>query len=222
MITYFTLNTVSEFLCFLISLFCLLRDANGVWRNFIFFLFLTCLVEIAGIYIRHVLHRPNIILYNIFLAVECVVLNYFFYKLLHAGSSLRKLLIGWLLFFLLFYIGELNLKGFRAYASATSTLMSVELIFASVYFYYLLLKEEKPRALSKYAPFWWVNGTICFYFAGIACNIFFDYLLQVKNPGVALTARYIVFSILNVMLYSSWSYSFICRYRQGKSAFLSE
>jgi hypothetical protein len=222
MTAYFTLNTVSEFLCFLISLFCLFRDTNGIWRSFMLFLLLTCLVEVAGIYIRHDLHKPNVILYNIFLVVECVVLNYFFYNLMHTGQLLKKGLIGWLLFFGLFFIGELTLKGFHAYVSATSTLLSVELIFASVYFYYLLLKEEKPRALSRYASFWWVNGTICFYFAGIACNLFFDYMLQVKNSGAALSARYIVFSILNVILYSSWSYSFICRYRQRKSAFFSE
>jgi len=215
MTIYITVNTVSEFLCFVISILCLYRDKDSVWGNFIFFLLLTCLVEIAGIYIR-MRHRPNFMLYNLFLVIECAVLNYFFYHLLKE-NRLKKILTGWIVFFLLFYFIELIVKHFNAYVSASSTLLSVELILASIYFYYRLLKEEKYRQLSKYAPFWWVNGTICFYFAGIACNIFFRYLLH-KAPDISHTVRYIVFTILNVILYTSWSYSFICRYFQRTSS----
>jgi hypothetical protein len=221
MTAYMTVNTVSEFFCLLISILCLYREKDKVWRNFILLLLLTCLVEIAGIYIRKGLHRPNFMIYNIFLLIECAALNYFFYHLFKANHNLKKLLTGWLIFFLLFYFIELYVKHFNTYVSASSTFMSVELILASVYYYYLLLKEEKFRQLSKDASFWWVNGTICFYFAGIACNIFFKYLLQDKTPGLTHSARYIVFSILNVILYSCWSYSFICRYYRRTSSSLS-
>lgn len=221
MSAYITVNTVAEFLCLVLSLLCLYREKDRVWRALILFLLLTCLVELAGIYIRRGLHRPNFMIYNIFLVIECVALNYFFYHLVKAERDLKQLLIGWFVFFLLFYFTELYLKRFGTYVSASSTLMSVELILASIYYYYLLLKEEKYRQLSNDAAFWWVNGTICFYFAGIASNIFFSYLLQDKTPGLTHSARYIVFSILNVILYSSWSYSFICRYFQRTSSSLS-
>jgi hypothetical protein len=216
MMTYITVNTASEFICFVISLFCLYRDKDKVWRSFILFLFLTCLVELTGSYIGRGLKQPNFQLYNVFLIIECVVLNYFFYHLYKAGRNLQKLLTGWLVFFLLLYFIELYVKHFKAFVSTTSTIMSVEMILASIYYYYRLLKEEKYRRLSKDASFWWVNGTICFYFAGIASNIFFKYMIHDKPP-ITHTARYIVFTILNVILYSCWSYSFICRYFQRTS-----
>jgi hypothetical protein len=219
--TYITVNTGSEFFCFVISLFCLYRDKDKVWKNFILFLLLTFLVEVAGSYIGRKLKQPNFQLYNVFLIIECVVLNYFFYHLYKADHKLKKLLTGWLIFFLIFYFVELYVKHFKAFVSVSSTIMSVEMILAGIYFYYRLLKEEKFRQLSKYAPFWWVNGTICFYFAGIACNLFFRYMILDKPP-MTHTARYIVFSILNVILYSCWSYSFICRYFQRTSTSSSD
>ena len=221
MTAYITVNTLSEFFCLAISIFCLYREKDKVWKNFILFLLVTCLVEIAGIYIRRGLHLPNFMLYNIFLVIECAVLNYFFYHLVKDNHNLKKLLTGWLVIFLLFYFIELYVKHFKAYLSVSLTIMSVELILISIYYYYLLLKEEKYRRLSTYAPFWWVNGTICFYFAGIVFNIFFKYLYHDQNPHVTNTARYIVFSILNIILYSCWSYSFICRYFQRTSSSIS-
>lgn len=216
MTDYITLNTVSEFLCLAISIFCLYREKDKVWKNFILFLLLTCLVEIVGLHMR-LRHQSNIMVYNAFLMIECAVMNYFFYHLVKGDHNIKKLLSGWFTVFLLFYFIELYVKHINAYVSASSTLMSVELILVSVYYYYRLLKEEKFRQLSKDASFWWVNGTICFYFAGMACNIFFKYLLHEKAE-VTSSANYILFSILNVILYSCWSYSFICRYFQRTSS----
>lgn len=216
MSAYITLNTVSEFFCLAISMLFLYREKDKVWKNFILFLLLTCLVEIIGLHMR-IRHQPNFMVYNVFLVIECTVMNYFIYHLVEGNHKLKKLLTGWLIIFLLFYFIELYVKHFNAYVSAATTLMSVELILASIYYYYRLLKEEKFRQLSKDASFWWVNGTICFYFAGMACNIFFKYLLQEK-AAVTSSANYILFSILNVILYSCWSYSFICRYLQRTSS----
>ncbi|OCX52074.1 hypothetical protein BEL04_11255 [Mucilaginibacter sp. PPCGB 2223] len=213
---YITINTTAEFFCLMVSLFCLYKDKAPVWRAFILFLLITCMVEGIGIYVHHTLRQPNFAVYNVFLPVECFVQNCFFYYLYKPYHSHKKLLVAWLSLFAVFYFSELIILHFKAFTSVTSTLLSVQLILASVYYYYLLLKEEKYRRLSAYAPFWWVNGTICFYFGGVATNVFFSYLVQ--YPGVFThSARYIVFNILNVILYSSWAYSFICRYRQKTS-----
>jgi uncharacterized membrane protein YfcA len=222
MTAYLTINTIAEGLCAIASIFCLYRDKALAWRLFIPFMLLTVLVEIAGIYIRQQ-HRPNFMLYNMFLVVECAVQNYFFYYLYASYRDIPKprgyLLIVFVLFFVLFFFAELVYNRFNAYVSVSSTILSVELILASVYFYYLLLCEEHSRRLSGYAPFWWVNGTICFYFAGIASNLFFNYLVQDHTHGINHSARYIVFSMLNIILYISWSYAFLCRYRQRISSY---
>lgn len=222
MSAYITVNTVAEAFCFVVSLLCLYKDKEPAWRLFILFLLVTVVVEVCGIYVRTELHLPNFMIYNVFLLVECLVQSYFFYYLYKTYRNTQKQFTGWLIIFAFFYFTELVKSHFGAYVSASSTTMSVGLILASVYFYYLLLKEEKSRQLVTYAPFWWVNGTICFYFAGIACNLFFSYLVQDRTPGIGHSARYIVFSILNIILYLSWSYAFICRYRQRISSSSSD
>ncbi|QKJ30681.1 hypothetical protein HQ865_13260 [Mucilaginibacter mali] len=219
---YITVNTTAEAVCFLLSLACLYKDKEPAWRLFIFFLLTTVIVEMGGIYVRDQMQLPNYMIYNVFLLIECLVQYYFFYFLYKTYHDTKKLLIGWLIAFALFYFAELISKHFGAYVSVSSTVMSVGLILASVYFYYLLLREKRSRQLAAYAPFWWVNGTICFYFAGIACNLFFRYLVQDQTPGVGHSARYIVFSMLNVLLYLNWSYAFICRYRQRISSSSSD
>ena len=215
---YITINTVAEFSCFVVSLLCLYKDKDPVWRVLILFLFFTCLVEFGGIFIRNVLMRPNYMIYNIFLVPECIVQSYFFYHLYKIYHNRKNLLIIWVILFLIVYFGELVSNHFSGYAFRTSTVVAVELILASIYYYYLVLKENQYRRLSVYAPFWWVNGTICFYFASTASNMFFNYLVVIdRAPVMSYSVRYIVFNILNVILYLSWSYSFLCRYRQRTS-----
>jgi hypothetical protein len=214
---YLTLNTISELFCLAVSIFCLYREKDKVWKSFILFLLFTCLTELAGIYIRRELRLPNFWVYNIYLVIECAVTNYFLFHLIKTTLDLKKWLTAWFAIFLLFYFIELYVKHFNAYVSASTTFMSVELIVASIYYYYRLLKEENYRKLSKDASFWWVNGTICFYFAGIACNIFFSYLLFDKTY-ITKSVSYFLFSLQNVILYSCWSYSFICRYLQRTSS----
>lgn len=214
---FITINTGAEFICMTVGIWCLYKDKESAWRLFIPFLITTVAVELCGICLRE-MHRPNFMVYNLFLIVECIVQNYFFYHLYKPYHNTMKILIGWLIIFVAFYFVELIENHFAAYVSRSSTLMSVELILASAYFYYLLIREERSRRLSAYAPFWWVNGTICFYFAGIASNLFFTYLVQDQQHGVGGSARYIVFSILNIILYFNWSYAFICRYRQKISS----
>lgn len=212
--SYLSVNTGAEMLCLLIALFCLFKDKEPAWKMFIFFLMVTCLVEVAGIYVRKTLDQPNFAIYNLFLIIECSVQNLFFYYIIKQHSTLKLIMVVWLVTFLLVYFTELIVTHFKAYASTSSTLMSVELILASVYYYYLLLKDNAYQNLFIYPSFWWVNGIICFYFGGIACNVFFSYMVLDQTVGISHSVRYVVFNVLNVILYSCWSYSFICRYRQ--------
>jgi hypothetical protein len=65
----------------------------------------------------------------------------------------------------------------------------------------------------QHPPFWIVTGLFFFNFGSIACNLFFDYLM-VKIPKEYIPINYIIFTVLNFILYGCWSYAFICRYRQ--------
>jgi len=219
---YININTVSEFVCLFVSLICLYKDKDPVWRALIFFLLVTCAVEVAGIHLRKELHRPNFMLYNIFLIVECFIQSYFFYHLIKVYKDKAMVLVIWIVLFLLCYFTELYKNHLGGFVFQTSSLMSVMLVLAGVYFNYLVLKDERFKRLSTDASFWWVSGTLCFYFGSTACNIFFEYLVHDKTPAISHSVRYIVFNILNIVLYLNWSYAFICRYRQRISSSSSD
>jgi len=218
---YFTANTVTELLCLLCAIIFLYNDESRYWKLFITYLFLTCLTEIAGIHIRKVWHQPNYAVYNVFTLVEGFITSYFFFYLysiyVHPGRWLKI----WLSLFVIVYVSELYINHFGGFVFKTTTVMSVVFVLACLFYYYLMLKDERFRNLWNDAPFWWVNGTLFFYFGSITCNLFFEYLIQDTTNSLRSSARYVIFIILNIILYSCWSYSFLCRYRQRTSSSLS-
>jgi hypothetical protein len=216
MIAYLTVNTVAEAFCLLVSLFCLFKDKDLLWRLLIAYLSLTLITEVSGIYVRKTFHQSNIYLYNIFLVVECITISTFFYNLYKQYVNRLTWLIIWLLIFSLFFVSELIFNQFTGFVSKTASLLSVIFVLAGLYFYYLVLRDEHYVNLDRYAPFWWVSGTLIFYFGSTATNIFLDYLVHDQIAVFHYSIRYITFSILNVLLYCCWSYSFICRYLQRK------
>ncbi|MBB6501550.1 hypothetical protein [Pedobacter cryoconitis] len=210
---FFTVNTITELLCLMICLFCLFRDKDIYWRSFMIYLFLVCAVEFTGIYLR-LLHKSNYELYTYFLVIECTMISCFFYRLYRKYHFKPSRLFSWLGLFMSIYGLELYTNHFSNFAYKTAAIMSVVFVIASLYYYMLILRDEHFRKLETYPPFWIVNGVLFFYFGSTACNVFFDYLMQDKITSLGLSVRYVTFNILNVILYSCWSYAFICRYRQ--------
>jgi hypothetical protein len=213
MLHYITINTGAEILCFLVGLICIVNDKSTAWRVLVAYQLITCLVEFTGIYFRHQ-HASNAPVYNIAIVAECVTVSYFFYYLLCPYFKPLKPLVAWLVLFVAIYVYELLvISHFKYFVDITASVMSVAFVLASLIYYYQEHKAHEYRALMSSPEFWWVNGTLFFYFGSTVSNIFFQYLAR-EDTTFYLTARYIIFNGLNVVLYACWSYAFICRYRQ--------
>lgn len=213
---FITVNTVSEFVCFLAALIFLHKEKETAWRLFIPFLLLTCCTEIAGIYIREFMLKPNHAIYNLYLLFECAFTSYFFFSLYKAYHYKAIWLFTWLGLFTILYLTDLVSYNYTRFVSATASVMSVVFVLASLYFYYLKLKDEHFEPLTFSAEFWWVSGTLFFYFGSTACNNFTNYLSEYESIAYFKSIRYIIFNILDAIMYIFWSYAFICRYRQRK------
>lgn len=214
---YFTVNTVAEWICFLTALVCLRRDKDPVWRRFPFYLLLVCLVETGGIYLRAVLHAPNAPLYNFYMVAECFAITTFLYHLIKPYGISKWVPIAWGAVFLAAWLTESFSHQFGYYSPFTAALMAMVMVTGCLYYFYLVLRDDKYVRLSTHPPFWWVSGALMFYFGGIATYIFFQYLLEASSgEGIRFSLRYVIFKVLNVLLYGSWTYAFICRYRQTK------
>lgn len=213
---YFTGNTISELICFLAAVLFLSKDKEPAWKLFIGYLALTCITEMAGIYLRRVVHAPNAWIYNVFILAECGVNTYFFYYLARASKYVKKIFLVWIFLFTATYFTELGYHHFNMFVANTATVMAVAFTLASVYYYYLLLVSPAHVDLKTHAPFWWVNGTIFFYFGSTATNLFFDYLIHYRAPEFGRSVYYILLTILNILLYCCWLYAFFCRWLQRR------
>lgn len=193
-----------------------LDKKKGNWGYFRWFMLLTVIVEIIGFTLLTLKH-PNHWLYNIYLPLEMGFKFYILYKLCYRYFRVEFLLATSLLFFAGFYFYESFSSGFSKYSFMSNSIGSIGIIIICCSYFYHFLKKDDYVNIYAHAPFWIITGLFFFYFGTTACNIFFNYLasIYVKQH---IPIRYIVFTMLNFILYGCWSYSFICKYRQPISS----
>ncbi|OOQ59966.1 hypothetical protein [Mucilaginibacter pedocola] len=214
---FISLNTAAELICFLAALIFLYRDKSAAWRLFILYMLIVVSTETTAILTRRII--PNQHLYNAFLLAECGFVSYFLYNMFRPFGYTKKWLFAWWGIFAVVYLGELYyFRGgeYPHFVAFTVNIMSVAFVLGCLWFYYVKLVDEQYEPLMTSAQFWWVSGALFFYFGSTACNVFFDYLAEYDHASYYSSTRYVIYNILNIILYSLWTYSIVCRYRQRK------
>jgi hypothetical protein len=211
MLAYFTVNTVIESICLLTAVICLRKESDIIWRSQIFYLAATCITEFTGIYFKIQYHN-NQWVYNIFILVIAGFTFLFFNHLIKAYTKNGKYwTIPGFAIFLVLYFFWIAKHTFYSYAYPPFIFISAAFVVLGLYYYYLLLNDEKYTDLKTSPGFWWVAGTLLFYFGNTACNIFDDELASVMIKQLNQHLTSVIYKTLNVILYSFWSYAFICK-----------
>lgn len=214
MFTYFTIVTSVELLCTVIAAICLFKDNIWQWRSMILFLLITCLTEFGGLYIRHVYHQSNEWVYNIYTIFEVGFPSIMFAHLLNQHRKSKLLVFTGLAFTYIVFILELSDFWILKENEITVPVMSVWFVIYSLYYYYLFIKDDTYVNLKYSASFWWVTGTLIYYFGSMANSLFFkvifDHIHAEKGSPLKILS-YNISTALNVAMYGCWSYAFICR-----------
>jgi hypothetical protein len=216
MIHYFTVNTIAETICFVIAIICLAKDDNMVWKSMILFLFIICITEFMGIYIKrlYLIDRqhvhPNPWLYNIQLIFQIGFISSMFRHALRNYTKIDLIIFIEFLLVVMIYSYEIYKHGIFIYNDLTKTILSIIFVLYSLYYFYLLLKDDNYINLKYSSVFWWIAGALFFYFGSTVVNLFYSKLSHVMITSKR-SLSYFVFNVLNILLYSCWSYSFICR-----------
>lgn len=206
---YLTINTVSELVCLIVAIISLANDKSNTWRSMILYLLVTCVVEFIGIAVESK-YRNNQWVYNIFLVFEAGFNSLMFYLIFGKYGKFKKNVLAGFFIFIALYSYEIIKHGFREYNYLTYKVMSAIYVLYSLFFYFLLIRDDDYIGLKSSAVFWWTVGVLLFYFGNTACNLFDNSLSNTKIFGDE-PLTYFIYKILNVLLYSCWSYSFICR-----------
>ncbi|AYL96223.1 hypothetical protein [Mucilaginibacter celer] len=213
---YITVTIVIELLCFVVSVYFLSRDKSPIWKSAIVFLLITVIVEILG---RHYnitnQFKKNSQIYNLLTIPECMFISGMFYMCLREYKVSGWLMIAGLALVFGFYLSEIARHGIYDYMNTTTTLMSVVFSFYGFLYLFLLIRGDDYVVLKTHTPFWWITGSLIYYFGGLAVGLLFS-VLNLKGHLNSRLYTYI-YMALNILMYAFWSYSFRCRYHQRKS-----
>ncbi|MNK23931.1 hypothetical protein D3C87_422310 [compost metagenome] len=206
-------NTYPYYLSMAFSLYFLYRDKTRFWIITNLYLVLVVLTQIIARYSAKTYHT-NIGVYNVYILLEISYITYAFYVFLSQYIKIKNWLIGIYIGTMITYAIFVYLYGLNVYNAFTISLASVIFVIYGLMYFYLLLKDENYIDLSNHPAFWWVGGTLIFYFGSTLAN-FFDDIAQRIYLG-RYNARTIIYITLNFFLYAFWAYSFVCRARQRK------
>lgn len=215
MIKLYSLNILVEIICFFIALYFLQSDKKAFWKIFIPFLLLTFSTELYGRYLGIFLHQPNGWLYNIYLIIEIAFIHLILLKSIEPFFRKTKLFVG-ISFALIciVYIFESVYLRTAGFYNTTYKLFSFNTVVLCLVFYYGFVRQDRYVELKLYPPFWLIAGVLFFYFGGTVINFIYNVLTIEITPNK--TIRSYTNHVLILLLYSFWSYSFICRHRTRK------
>lgn len=208
------ISIIEELICLVFSILYLRHDKDPVWKYMIWFMLITVLIETAGWLLSMAFpHQKNHWLYNIELLVEIPFVGYVLHTFLKPFLNSGIWVIAGSFLIAGSYIAESIYRHFMIYNYFTNSLVSVLFVIAAGSYFFFLLKNDEYVNLFKHAPFWMIAGIMLFYFGSTIVNLFFAQLMKLFiAKGVPV--RFIIFPVLNGILYGCWSFAFRCRYLQ--------
>lgn len=214
MLNYLTIQTSAELICLITALFCLYHDKSLAWRGIILLLLSTCLAKFSGIYIKGKYladpsnARLDIWVYNILLIVQAVSISAMFVSLFRGYKKLSLTIFSGLSLFIIIYLLELLTHGLYEKHLISYTTIQVLIILNCFIFFYLLMKDGRHGDIRFEPAFWWVSGTLFFYFGSVMTTVFYN-IIRDSGPQQVYTSY--ISKALNIMLYSCWTFAFILR-----------
>jgi hypothetical protein len=212
----FPFSQVFELICMIIAFRYLGAVKNSFWGSFRWFMLITVVVEITGHTISYY-ERSNHALYNLYMPVETFFKYYVLYRLCKDYFKAAYLVIPFAVIFSVLYLYESIASNFTSYSYIANSVMSISIVIICCLYYYYFLKKEEYVDIYKHAPFWIITPLFFFYLGSTFCNVFWSYLSNIYKSQ-HIPVRFIIFTLLNFIMYGSWSYSFICKYRQTISS----
>jgi hypothetical protein len=144
--------------------------------------------------------------------------GYYLFLLMQIGQ--RPTAKGVLLLMLITYLsfGTINLlfiQGMTVFNTITYSLACLFIVGGCIYYFLELFQQRESVDLLRQPAFWICTGLI-FYFA---CTFPIEGSFNFMNalPRVILQNLFIIFILLNILLYLSFSIAFLCRLKTRKS-----
>ncbi len=153
--------------------------------------------------------KTNAHIYNCFMLGQYLAFAYYFLQI-SQSHSVRKIIrvflylypaLWYLLVFFMFNLNEWN--------SYVYMVGGVFIVFFAIVYCYQLLNAAEPIMLRNCSEFWIAIGLIFFYTCGVPYMGMFNFLTKHQNDLARLLK--IPLQISNIVMYSLFTYAFICQ-----------
>lgn len=209
LIVYFIILTIT----FITSLFIWRRKGDKHLKILSVLLGLSVVTEIYGIFLfRKWGHISNNPVYNVYMLIAFLLIAWY-YRTILTRPFIRKTINFFLVLFPLIWIGTqlyiFNWNKWNSYVAITGAVFTV---MAAVFQYYELFNAEKLVHLSSSAEFWIATGMLLFYAANLPYLGALNFIIRHYDKKIGDSLN-VILQILNILMYSFFTYSYVCRYK---------
>jgi|SRR5579862_1567816 len=181
----------------------------------IFPIFLSIIAILGGIigYLS-VYGINNIILFNVF-SIFAFCFYFFVLSQIIVNTKIKKLI-----FFIMFlypvlaFVNTIIIQKITVFHTRSYSIGCLLIVAFCIYYFYELFHLPRAINLLKETSFWICSGLLFYY----ACSFpLFGFINSLKNPSNMIKIHLgIIFNLLDVFLYSSFTIAFLCRIKIRK------
>ena len=182
-------------------------------KLFPFFLLYTLLNELfAGYMVEHM--RDTTEIYNVYAIVQFLFYTYLLSNFLQNKNVIRLVRFIQPIYVLLSFLNLLFFQTLRVYNSITYSIGCLVIVAMSIYYFYELFKQKRIVQLT-HEPAFWISTGLLFFFTCSFPLLATANILEELSPAT-LEALQKLLTLLNVMLYSIFTISFLCQIKVPK------
>ena len=183
-------------------------------KVFSFFLLINLVTDtISAIQDAYVIN--NLVFVNLVTVFDFAFYCYFVREIIRSPLVKKILLYCLIIYPAVFLANTLLIQGSVVFHSMTYALGSLLIIVSCIYYFWELFQQTYSVNLGRQPAFWICSGLLFYY----ACTFPFYVTTNLVSalPKVILKNLLLIFVLLNILLYLSFTIAFLCRLRNRKS-----
>ena len=189
------------------------KRSPGYLKVFSLFLLVNLITEtISAIQDFYVIN--NLVFVNLVTVFDFAFYCYFIREIIRSKLVKRILLYCLIIYPAMFLVNTLLIQG-SAFHSMTYALGCLLIVVSCVYYFWELFQQPDAVNLSRQPAFWIASGLLFYY----ACTFPFYGTTNLVSalPKVILRNLLLIFELLSILQYLSFTIAFLCRLRTRKS-----
>lgn len=213
-----TIHNYAEMLAFITGVLVYTRIKIPALKWLVYFLGLTLLVELAGLYLPKafiIAHSSEI--YNVFIGIQEVFFLICFITIIQKEKkkkAIRLMLYSYLAFWV---INQVAIQGINRLNYLTYLLGALFIIIAACLYFFELLEAESVDLIFKNSLFWF-SAAALFFFTSTFFYFSLWYFLVEQSLDKKGNLFVILMQVINVIFYLFIIVSFVCQGKEQKSS----